>query len=47
LAIVHEKQGRFKEALDVYHQLLAAKPDRGSVYAEHITRLTAKLAEKD
>lgn len=47
LAIVHEKQGRFQEALDVYKQLLAAKPERESTYAEHIARLTAKLAETD
>jgi hypothetical protein len=47
LAAVHEKQGRYKEALDVYHQLVAAKPERESSYAEHIARLTAKIAETD
>jgi tetratricopeptide (TPR) repeat protein len=47
LAIVHEKQGRVKEALDVYRQLLAAKPDMETTYAEHIARLTSKLAETD
>lgn len=47
LAMVHEKQGRYQEALDVYRQLLAAKPERESTYAEHIARLTAKLAETD
>jgi len=47
LADVHEKQGRFKEALDVYHQLVAAKPEREPSYAEHIARLTAKIAETD
>ncbi len=47
LAMVHEKQGRFQEALDVFKQLLAAKPERESLYAEHIARISAKLAEKD
>jgi tetratricopeptide (TPR) repeat protein len=47
LAIVHEKQGRYQEALDVYKQLLAAKPERESVYAEHIARISAKLAGTD
>lgn len=47
LAIVHEKQGRYQEALDVYKQLLAAKPERESVYAEHIARISAKLEGTD
>jgi tetratricopeptide (TPR) repeat protein len=47
LAMVHEKQGRFQEALDVYKQLLATKPERESVYAEHIARISAKLAGTD
>lgn len=47
LAMVHEKQGRFQEALDVYKQLLAAKPERESLYAEHVARISAKLEGKD
>lgn len=45
LAMVHEKQGRFKEALAIYDQLIAAKPDRAATYAEHITRIKAKIEE--
>lgn len=45
LAMVHEKQGRYKEALAVYKKLLVAKPERENTYAEHIARLTAKIEE--
>ncbi len=45
LAMVHEKQGRYAEALAIYDQLISAKPDRAGTYAEHINRIKSKLEQ--
>lgn len=47
LAMVHEKQGRYSEALAIYDQLISAKPDRADTYAEHIERIKSKLEQTD
>ena len=45
LAMVHEKQGRYAEALAIYDQLISAKPERADTYAEHINRIKSKLEQ--
>lgn len=45
LAMVHEKQGRYAEALAIYDQLISAKPERADTYAEHIERIKSKIEQ--
>jgi len=45
LAMVHEKQGRYAEALAIYDQLMSSKPERANSYTEHINRIKSKLEQ--
>lgn len=47
IASVHEKQGRYAEALAIYEHLSAGNPAKADIYAPHIARLRALLAQTD
>ncbi|MBR1549514.1 MAG: tetratricopeptide repeat protein [Bacteroidales bacterium] len=46
LAVILEKQGRYDKALAIYKNLLAQNPEKSSIFAPRIQRLTTILNSK-
>jgi len=46
LAVILEKQGRYDKALAIYKNLLAHNPEKSSIFAPRIQRLTTLLNSK-
>lgn len=46
LAIILEKQGKIDRALSIYHKLLERNPEKSSIFAPQIERLTALVNNK-
>ena len=46
LAVILEKQGRYDKALAIYENLLAHNPEKSSIFAPRIERLTSLINSK-
>ena len=46
LAVILEKQGRYDKALAIYKNLLAHNPEKSSIFAPRIERLTTLINSK-
>ena len=46
LAVILEKQGRYDKALEIYKNLLAHNPEKSSIFAPRIEKLTSLINSK-
>ena len=46
LAVILEKQGRYDKALAIYKNLLVHNPEKSSIFAPRIERLTSLINSK-